>query len=74
MPKSRNRGGKKQHLKRVKNRNKKIQDKKNAYSKYEKQMYDNMLKQYEKQMMSASQSQSTTKSDNKIDGIDGPEL
>lgn len=72
MPKSKSRGGKKKHRKRVENRNKQIKDEHNKFSKYKQDVFDNMLKEYEKQAEGASQSSETFI--DKVDGIDGPEI
>lgn len=71
MPKSKSRGGKKQHRKRVQNRNKQIKDQENAFNKYKQDVFEKMMKDYEKQTIAANQSE---ESDDKIDGIDGPEI
>lgn len=73
MPKSRKRGGAKAHNKKVQNRNKRIQDRRNAYAKYQKEMFDRMLEEYEKQQQ---KQESVTPGSNpdQIEGIDGPEL
>lgn len=70
MPKSKGRGNKKQHRKRVENRNKKIKDAENLQKKYQKEVFEKMMKEYEKQAV-MNQSKSDESSD-KIDGIDGP--
>lgn len=70
MPKSKNRGGKKAHKKRVKNRNKQISDLKNRQEKFQRAMYDQLIQQYESQ----TERENKEEQEERIEGIDGPEL
>lgn len=71
MPTSKNRGGKKKHRKRVQNRNQQVEAEKNRMNKYKQEVFEQMMKDYEKQVQAA---QSQEQSSDKIDGIDGPEI
>jgi hypothetical protein len=73
MPSSRKRGGKKAHNKRVQNRNKRIQDLKNKQSKYQQEMFEKMMKEYEAQLEMEKNKEEGLNVD-QIDGLDGPEL
>lgn len=70
MPKSKSRGGKKAHNKRVNNRNKQISDLKNRQQKFQREMYDQLMQQYEAQI----EKEKDNKGEERIEGIDGPEL
>ena len=75
MPKSKSRGGKKKHRKRVENRNIEIKNEQNKMNKYKQEVFDNMLKEFEKQEKTkVLANQSAEESTDKIDGIDGPEI
>lgn len=71
MPKSKKRGGAKKHNKRVANRNAHIKDEKNKVNKHRQDVFENMMKEYEKQEML---NQSSIDSEDSIEGIDGPEI
>lgn len=79
MPKSRKRGGKgkksnKTHQKRVENRNKQISDQKNRYEKYQKEQFDKLLAEYEKQQKEKEKLSNDVPGVDQISGVDGPEI
>lgn len=78
MAKSKKRGGAKAHRKRVNDRNQKVNESTNKAKKYQKEQFDEMLKQYEKQMELQKQSESKVDGDvpdvDQISGVDGPEV
>ena len=73
MPTSKKRGGKKKHQKRVSNRNENIKVQTEKAQKYQKEMFDQMMEQYEKEM-SAKKVADETMDPNQIEGLDGPEI
>lgn len=70
MPASRKRGGTKKHNKRVSARNTEIKSQRLKAQKYQKEQFEMMLKEYEKQMKSREENSKI----NQIEGIDSPEI
>lgn len=71
MPKSKKRGGAKAHKKRVNNRNHKIDQVKKKYTRERTEMFEQMMKDHEKQIDSQEQGMPDI---DQIEGIDGPEI
>lgn len=77
MAKSKKRGSAKAHRKRVNNRNQRVNESTNKAKKYQKEQFDEMLKQYEKQMELQKQRESVdgdVPDVDQISGVDGPEV
>ena len=71
MPKSKKRGGTKKHNNRVKARNQNIESQKKRYNKFQKERFEELLKQYES---SIKEEEVITEGSDHIDGVDGPEV
>jgi molybdenum-dependent DNA-binding transcriptional regulator ModE len=70
MPKSRVRGGKKAHRKRVQNRKNKIISERNRYNKYQQEIFEKLIEEQNKQQNKGENIPNV----DQIEGIDGPEL
>lgn len=72
MAKSKKRGGAKAHRKRVSARNLQIKENKRSVEKYQKDQFNELIKQYETQQK--LNKDNTIPDVNQIQGVDGPEI